>query len=94
MQFFFLLPNRSLPYLKVMQGERNKKENVIFLLLPNRSLPYLKVVQDEHNKKESLKTFLLLDKLQFGPLGARAYNSRPKGFIAAIFSSASIAITK
>ncbi len=65
-----------------------------FFLLPNRSLPYLKVVQDERNKKESQKTFVLLDKLQFGPLGARAYNSRPKGFIAAIFSSASIAITK
>ena len=31
MQFFFLLPNRSLPYLKVVQGERNKKENAIFL---------------------------------------------------------------
>ena len=53
MQFFFLLPNRSLPYLKVVQGERNKKENVIFLLLPNRSLPYLKVVQGERNKKEN-----------------------------------------
>ena len=25
MQFFFLLPNRSLPYLKVVQGERNAK---------------------------------------------------------------------
>ena len=36
-----------------MQGERNKKENVIFLLLPNRSLPYLKVVQGERNKKEN-----------------------------------------
>ncbi len=59
-----------------------------FFLLPNRSLPYLKVVQGERNKKESLKTFVLLDKLQFGPLGARAYNSRPKGFITAIFSSA------
>ena len=53
MQFFFLLPNRSLPYLKVVQGERNKKENAIFLLLPNRSLPYLKVVQGERNKKEN-----------------------------------------
>ena len=53
MQFFFLFPNRSLPYLKVMQGERNKKENVIFLLLPNRSLPYLKVAKGERNKKEN-----------------------------------------
>ena len=33
MQFFFLLPNRSLPYLKVVQGERNKKENAIFLFI-------------------------------------------------------------
>ena len=56
-----------------------------FFLLPNCSLPYLKVVQGERNKKESQKTFVLLDKLQFGPLGARAYNPRPKGFIAAIF---------
>ena len=36
-----------------MQGERNKKENVIFLLLPNRSLPYLKVAKGERNKKEN-----------------------------------------
>ena len=65
-----------------MQGERNKKENVIFLLLPNRSLPYLKVVQGERKasamQNESQKTFVLLDKLQFGPLGTRAYNPRPK----------------
>ena len=66
-----------------------------FFLLPNRSLPYLKVVcKVSAMQNESQKTFVLLDKLQFGPLGARAYNSRPKGFIAAIFSSASIAITK
>ena len=57
MQFFFLLPNRSLPYLKVVQGERNKKENVIFLLLPNRSLPYLKVVQGERNAKRKSENF-------------------------------------
>ena len=53
MQFFFLLPNRSLPYLKVVQGERNKKENAIFLFTAERSLPYLKVVQGERNKKEN-----------------------------------------
>ena len=33
MQFFFLLPNRSLPYLKIVQGERNKKKNCIFLFI-------------------------------------------------------------
>ena len=33
MQFFFLLPNRSQPYLKVVQGERNKKKNCIFLFI-------------------------------------------------------------
>ena len=57
MQFFFLLPNRSLPYLKVTKGERNKKENVIFLLLPNRSLPYLKVAKGERNAKRKSKNF-------------------------------------
>ena len=77
-----------------MQGERNKKENAIFLFIAEPQPTLFKGVQDERNKKESQKTFVLLDKLQFGPLGARAYNSRPKGFIAAIFSSASIAITK
>ena len=77
-----------------MQKSEMTKENYIFLCISECSLPYLKVVQGERNKKESQKTFVLLDKLQFGPLGARAYNPRPKGFIAAIFSSASKAITK
>ena len=55
MQFFFLLPNHSLPYLKVVQGE----------------------CKVSAMQNESQKTFVLLDKLQFGPLGARAYNPRP-----------------
>jgi|GEM_PF-3521189 len=31
MQFFFSLPSRRLSYVKIVQGERNEKENAIFL---------------------------------------------------------------
>jgi len=59
--FYLALPSRSLPYQKVVQGERNgkRKNNVFAFTLPNRSLPYQKVVQGERNGKRKT-TFLLL----------------------------------
>jgi len=43
------LPNRSLSYLKIVQGELGGKSKAqdLLLTLPNRSLSYLKIVQGE-----------------------------------------------
>ena len=57
MQFFFLLPNRSLPYLKVAQGERNKKENAIFLFTAEPQPTLFKGVQGERNAKRKSENF-------------------------------------
>ena len=56
MQFFFLLPSRSLPYLKVVQGERNKKENAIFLFIAE---PQPTLFKGSARQDESQKTFNL-----------------------------------